>query len=305
MRNQSISRTETVLSEWDILKLLKWTTGYFKSHDIDSPRATAEILLAHVLKSERIDLYLNHDKPLRDDELAAFKSLIIRRIKREPVAYIVGGKGFWSMELAVNENVLIPRPETELLVESALALLPPDGTPKRVLELGTGSGAIVAALALERANHIFFASDRSIKALAVARENVKKCCPRKSIRFFAGDWFQALRGGEHPFDMILSNPPYIQTREIERLQPEIHRYEPALALDGDSDGLASIRHIIHLAPGFLSARGVLLLEIGHDQKEDVKSIMDDRRAYGRVDFHKDYSGYDRVVSMWKMHAAAE
>jgi release factor glutamine methyltransferase len=268
---------KTSANEGTILNILKWTASYFQTHDIDSPRAAAEILLAHALKLNRIELYMRYDQPLSEKELALFKALIKRRIAREPIAYIVGVKEFWSMDIAVTKDVLIPRPETEPLVEAALSLLPinsaPDSCniPKRILELGTGSGAIICALASHRPEHIFIASDRSIKAVELAAKNATHHNLNKKIMFFSGDWFMPLNEDTHLFDMIISNPPYINTRLINKLQPEISMYEPVMALDGGKDGLCWLRHIIRGAHTYLKPGGSLLLEIGHDQKEDVSS----------------------------------
>ena len=292
-------------SEWNILKLLKWTTSYFKTHDIDSPRATAEILLGHALKKKRVDLYVRYDQPLSERELSFYKSLIKRRVNREPVAYIVGEREFWSMAISVTRDVLIPRPETECLVEAVLSLLPgesgkgPDKKPKRILELGTGSGAVILALARHRPHHFFFASDRSPKAIALAKQNAKRHNLGEKIRFFAGDWFGPVDRTGRPFDIILSNPPYIRTGDVDGLQPEICRYEPRAALDGDEDGFGCLKRIIGEAPLYLAKKGSLLLEIGHDQEGGVRGMIDDTGSYKDAEILKDYSGYDRVVRMKK------
>jgi len=306
MQNQSKPRDP----EWTIIKLLKWATSYFKSHNIDSPRPTAEILLAHVLKLQRIDLYLKYDKPLYVNELSKFKVLIKRRIEREPVAYIVGVKEFWSMDFVVTKDVLIPRPETEGLVEAALSLLPEDKSsdakpvPKSILELGTGSGAVILAIASMGPKYIYFASDRSVKAIKLARQNSKLHGLDTAVSFFCADWLMPLNSGMQPFDMIISNPPYVPTRVIGRLQSEIYKYEPVSALDGGKDGLFCLRHIINNAHLYLIRKGSLLLEIGHDQKNDVQSIIDQCGNYENVVFLKDYSGYDRVVRMKKKKTVA-
>ncbi len=301
MQNQP----KSIDPEWTILKLLKWTTSYFKSHDIDSPRATAEILLAHILKLKRIDLYLRHDQPLISDELLQFKAFIKRRIKREPVAYIVGVKEFWSMDFAVTEDVLIPRPETECLVETSLGLLPedsnsdPNNPPMRILELGTGSGAVILALASTETKHLFFASDLSIKAVLIAKQNAKHHGLDKTVNFFCADWFTPLKVVRHQFDMIISNPPYIPTQVVSQLQPEISKYEPISALDGNEDGLRCFRHIINNAHVYLNRQGSLVLEIGHNQKNEVQKIAEKCGNYKNIVFTKDYSGYHRVVQMHK------
>ncbi len=297
MKNQPNSRPP----EWTIIKLLKWATTYFRSHDIESPRASAEILLAHALDLERIDLYLRYDQPLDGEELNRFKALIKRRVKREPVAYIIGQKGFWSIDLNVSRDVLIPRPETECLVEAALEALsaatPDDG--QRILELGTGSGAVILALATQHADRLYYASDISFNAIRIARDNARRLNLEKSIRFFGGDWFAPLNPECGCFDLILSNPPYIKSEELENLQPEIFNFEPIRALDGGPDGLSSIRRIIDQAHRYLNPGGILLLEIGHDQKADVQQLMEHCGQYDQFVCIPDYGGRDRVVQMRK------
>ncbi len=278
---------------WTILSLLTWTADYFKTRGVESPRAGAEILLAETLRCDRIDLYLRFDQPLHEDELARFKGLIKRRVQGEPVAYIVGKRGFWTLDLAVSESVLIPRPETECLVETALTLLPADATETtgRVLDLGTGSGAIVLSLAAERPGHRFFASDRSPDALRQAKRNAGKT----GVAFFCSDWFDAVLPSATPFDLIVSNPPYIPTGEIDGLQVEVRNHEPRLALDGGRDGLSAIRRIIGGAPDRLSSGGHLLLEIGCDQGPAVERLIQQSGGYAAWSIRKDKAGRDRVL----------
>lgn len=290
-------------TEWTILNLLKWATGYFTSHGIDSPRATAEILLAFLLNLKRIDLYLRFDQPLLKSELSEFKSLIKRRASREPVAYITGKKEFWSLDLEVNPDVLIPRPDTETLVETALSCLRPADAPTDpaglVLELGTGSGAIVLALASERPAYRYIATDISLKAIDVARSNAKRHQLGSAIQFVAGNWLDPFSTDQPVFDMILSNPPYIPSEDIAGLQPEVCRFEPLLALDGRSDGLHAIREIVFSAHPLLKPRGVLLFEMGFDQKEAVTQLIRHCGRYHPYQFIKDDAGHDRVVVMYK------
>ena len=287
--------------QWNILDLLKWTSSHFKSHAIDNPRATAEILLAYALDLRRIDLYLRHDQPLTKEELNRFRQLIIRRLRREPVAYIVGCKEFWSLELAVTPAVLIPRPETECLVEAVLGLIPAanGGAGMRILEMGTGSGAISLAVASERSAAQLLASDASPLALELARRNAVHHRLAAGIHFVCGTWFDPFNDRNSRFDMILSNPPYIPAPVIPTLQPEIHRFEPIMALDGGPDGLRAIRHILARAPLFLKDGGWLLLEIGHDQAAAVQEICRNCGAYADVRFIKDYSGHSRVLQARK------
>ena len=290
--------------QWTILDVINWTASYFSSHEIDSPRAAAEIVLAHTLGLDRLNLYLQYDQPLSADELARFKTLIKRRVDREPVAYIVGKKEFWSLDLMVSGECLIPRPETECLVEKALTFLPkknPHGQeikPMNVLELGTGSGAIICALASERPEHRFFAMDRSVEALLLAARNAKCLKLQNNIQFFAGSWMAAVKTSS-AFDMIVSNPPYIPSDTIPTLQPEICRYEPDMALDGGKDGYSCIRRIIASAHVCLKTGGLLILEIGHDQGKGVQKMAKESGKYEDVRVSKDYSRYDRVVEMKK------
>jgi release factor glutamine methyltransferase len=282
---------------WTILKLLNWGTAYFKSHRVEQPRANAEMLLAHTLGVGRIDLYVQYDRELESETLQRFKGFIQRRIQREPVAYIVGKKEFWSMDLKVTPDVLIPRPETETLVEAALRIVPaePGPSPLRILDLGTGSGAIVLALASERPGHRFYGVDGSERALAVAQDNARTHGLSETVTFLHGNWFDPVRDQGGYYDVIVSNPPYISSQDFKVLPPEIAQYEPREALDGGSDGLEAIRLIIgqaweHLVPG-----GWLLFEIGHDQWGPVEKLVTEAGAYSDLAVMKDYSGHDRVV----------
>jgi len=287
--------------EWTLIKLIQWATAYFDAHHIDSPRATAEILLAHTIGAKRIDLYLRYDQPLNSDELNRFKTLIKRRTNREPVAYIVGRKEFWSMDLEVNTSVLIPRPETECLVERALESLAAGPNPgrKSILELGTGCGAVVLALASENSRHSYVGTDISSDAVRVARRNSMRHGMGAKIRFIIADWFAPFDAKSGQFDLIVSNPPYIRSGDLKRLQPEIHAYEPVVALDGAKDGLRYLRHIIQCAYLYLKPAGALLLEMGHDQQALLKQIINACGQYENAQFYKDYSGHDRIVSIRK------
>ncbi len=284
---------------WTIRRILAWTEGYFEERQIDSPRLAAEMLLSHALGIKRLDLYLQHDRPLNRDELTAFRQLIERRGGREPVAYIIGTKGFWESELKVAPGVLIPRPDTEVLVEQALDVLDRKNASRgRVLELGVGSGAVIISLAKAHPGLHCFATDVSLIPLNVAAFNAKQELETSNVSFAAGSWFSPFNGRAQ-FDLIVSNPPYIPTGEIPGLQPEVSRFEPRLALDGGADGLDCIRLIMagacdHLVPG-----GSLLIETGSNQRRGVERIFRDCPGFSTIEFFNDYAGLHRVVRLGK------
>lgn len=287
--------------DWTIIKLLTWTKSYFKDHCIDSPRLTAEILLGFSLGIRRLDLYLQHDRPLEKAELTRFKTLLKRRIGREPVAYITGEKGFYESDFQVKKGVLIPRPDTEVMVETAIGLLGRGKAvsgEKKVLELGVGSGAIVISLAKACPGHVYFGCDLSSVALETAKQNAVLLA-ETPIRFFQGSWLDAVDLRES-FDLILSNPPYIPTRDIQDLAPEIKLHEPMLALDGGGDGLDSIREIVDRARACLVPGGTLLIEMGFDQQEGVAAIVETFFEYEPIEFIKDLAGHTRLVVVRKM-----
>jgi len=285
-------------SSWTIIRVLAWTSDYFRKHGIESPRLTAEILLANALGLERIDLYIRHDQPLKSSELAVFRRMIKRRACHEPVDYIIESKEFFGRNFFVCPHVLIPRPETEILVETAVDLLASYPDHGRVLDIGTGSGVIAVTLAKEMPAFSYLASDISVKALSVAGKNAVLHDVEDKISFFAGDLLMALSPGFRAC-LIVSNPPYIPSEQIPLLAPEIAAHEPIIALDGSYDGLSVIRRIIESAPDFLCEGGHLLLEIGHDQKQAVERLAGDTGRYARISFVRDLAGIDRVAVLQK------
>ena len=290
---------------WTVLGLLRWTTGYFTKKGVEAPRAGAELLLAHCLGTGRLDLYLRYDQPLQAPELARYKALIQRRAKGEPVAYITGERSFWTLGLSVNPAVLIPRPETERLVEIALEAMKRISRPRaRVLDLGTGSGAIVLSLAAEHPHAYFLALDYSTRALQTARENQLRNAIEAQVDYVAADWcaplgvpVDASGSRRAPFDLIVSNPPYIAAPEIAGLQTEVSRFEPRVALDGGPDGLDCLRLILEQASGLLISGGELILEIGSDQGEALRAIAATQAVYEAIEIHKDYAGLNRVAQL--------
>ena len=286
---------------WTILKLLRWTTAYFQDCVPENPRMDAEIMLAHTLGCRRLDLYLHHDQPLDENELTRFRDLVKRRANREPTAYILGYKEFWSLQLKVTRDVLIPRPDTECLVETVLQTLAAQqfAGRDRLLELGVGSGAISMALAKEKPDLNIIAGDISPSAVAVAHHNARQHHLDHQIQFFAGNWMGPLKRSTDLFDLIVSNPPYIAFSDLSQLAPEITNHEPVQALDGGPDGMQCITVLIQTASDYLKPGGCLILEMGYDQKSLVEIVAHGCTQYDEVFFQKDYAGHHRVVRLRK------
>ena len=280
---------------WTVLKLLQWTTDYFQRNNVPEPRTSAEVLLAHVLAEDRLFLYLNYDRPMETSELAAYRACIKRRLGGEPNQYITGLQEFWSLPLRVSPDVLIPRPETEVLVEAVLEFLDKADPNVDILDLGTGSGAIAIALARELPAARIVAADLSMAALRLAQENAKSNQVDEGIFFVRGDMFAAIPGGSQKFKVVVTNPPYISHTEMSELPREIRDFEPHHALEGGPDGLTAIRHIIAEAPTVLSQTGALFMEIGADQAESVSALVRESQRYESYRIVKDYSGLDRVL----------
>ncbi len=284
---------------WTIKELLEVTTDYLEKKEIESPRLSAEILLAHQLNLSRVKLYLHFDQPLDDEEIKGYRTLIRRRLKREPIHYITGVQEFWSLDFTVGPQVMIPRPETELLVEHALALCRGDRVAKgacaRILDLGTGCGAIAIAIARELEGVALWASDISQEALTIARWNAKRHGVEGRIEFLPSDLWQGLLSRELTFDIIVSNPPYIDSEAIDNLSPEVRNYEPRQALDGGKEGMFYIRKIIQEAPRHLNPGGWILLEMDPEQTAKALGLMEANTSYGEKVRLKDYSHHYRVV----------
>jgi len=288
---------------WTIKELLKVTIDYLEKKEIESPRLSAEILLAHQLNIDRVKLYLRFDQPLHDKEVAGYRSLIKRRLSREPIQYITGVQEFWSLDFAVGPQVMVPRPETELLVEHAVALCrgnrSAQGACARILDLGTGCGALAVAIARELEEVSVWASDVSQEALTMARENAKRHGVEERIQFVLSDLWQGLSNQELTFDIIVSNPPYIRSEAIDSLPPEVRDHEPRQALDGGEEGMDYIRNIIQEAPKHLNPGGWILLEMDPEQTTKALGLIEANKNFGEKARLKDYSHYYRVVMAQK------
>lgn len=270
--------------------MLQWTEQRFTERGLATPRLDAQLLLSHVLGRDRVYLYTHFDQPLAPDELARFRELIKRRLAGEPVAYLVGKKEFRSLELAVDARVLVPRPDTETLVDVALALLPAGGGT--VVDVGTGSGAIALAIKKARPELDVIAVDKSADAAAVARANAERLAI--AIEVVEGDLLAPV-AARAPFAMVVSNPPYIATAEVAKLPVDVQR-EPTMALDGGDDGLTIIRRLIADAAPLVTDGGALVLEVGAGQAQEVVRLFAADGRYQPATVTKDLAGIERVVA---------
>jgi release factor glutamine methyltransferase len=265
---------------------------------IPSARLDAEILLAHALGWKREQLMGAPNAPLTGAQRDNYSDLLRRRLEREPVAYILGRQEFWSLDFQVAADALIPRPETERLVEMALETAAKFSPARslRILDIGTGSGAIAVSLAKELPAARIVATDVSDRALAIARANARRHRVEDRMQFLRGDLWAALNGAAEMFDLIVSNPPYLRSGEIDGLEPEVSRWEPRGALDGGLDGMEFYRRIAARAHGYLAPGGALALEIGADMGGEVTKLFAGAGAYEEVKTFSDYAGKDRVVA---------
>ena len=286
-----------------VLELLNGSTRYLKSHSVKNPRLNSELLLCRALGISREQLYTRLHSEVGDEEKRILKRTILRRVAGEPLQYILGRQEFWSIDFNVDPRVLIPRPETEHLVEQALSLLsetPCTKTPW-VLEIGTGSGAIVVSLAKEVKDIFLVATDLSLKALVLAEENARSAGVRQKIAFVNGDLFQPFlnSGGGGPFELILSNPPYIGRHDIRKLAREVRDHEPLLALDGGEEGLDFYRRIVAEGLSYLKEGGWLLLEVGQGQGSRVSELVKGKGDFLEPELLHDLAGMERVLKVQK------
>ncbi len=282
---------------WSVVDLLEWTTGYFQQHDIPNPRLDAEVLLGHLLKKSRLQLYLHFEMPVFQEHLTPFRELIKKRIAHTPVSYLTNRKEFMSLDFYVDERVLIPRPETEQLVETILTAETENS--QRLLELGTGSGVIATSLAVQHSEWEIVATDISEPALAVARKNAEIHACTAQIKFLSGDLFEPVAAicanGDAQFDWIVCNPPYIKNTERDTLSPDVRDHEPEIALFAGDDGLDVIRRLIAEAPKYLAPTGKLILEIGATQANTIRTLLEAGSAYATYKLFEDYAGKERIV----------
>ena len=292
-----------------VWEALDWVTLQLKNEQVENPRLQAELLLAHALQLTRERLYTQLQARLEGEQEGVLKRLVGRRIMGEPLQYILGRQEFWSVDLRVDPRVLIPRPETEILVEQALLLLSQRSPrePCFVLEIGTGSGAVAIALSKENRSLSVVATDISMGALLVAKGNAILAGVAAQIHFLRGDLFRPFprREGREPFDLILSNPPYVSRSDISGLDREVKDFEPTIALDGGVDGLDFYQSMIPEASDFLKDGGWLLLEVGQGQAPKVGEWVSETQAFVNPESVRDLAGIERVIKAQKRSRAEQ
>ena len=273
---------------WTVLSVLNWTKEYLAQKGVENARLESEWLLCGVLDLDRVGLYLNFDKPLTEAELTRLRGMVARRARREPLQYILGSQEFMGLEFAVTPAVLIPRHDTEVLVAEAVKRA---GEGGRILDIGLGSGCIAVSLAKALPRAEVMGVEASPEALALAEKNIEANAVR--VTLFEGSLFEPFTGQR--FDLIISNPPYIPTADLETLQAEVRDFEPRQALDGGADGLDFYRLIIPAAPDYLTSGGWLLFEVGIGQSEPVTGLLEKTGRFTDIFSAKDPNGIERVV----------
>jgi release factor glutamine methyltransferase len=278
---------------WTVVEMIRWTTTYLAGKGFHNPRLNGELLLAGTLGIKRLDLYLQFDRPLSPEELAEYRARLLRRAKREPLQYIEGIAHFRDLVLKVDRRVLIPRPETEVLVDAVLEWARGQ-TELTALDVGTGSGAIALALATEGPFARVVATDLQSDALEVARANHAEAAPGAPVEFRLGDGYAPVAGER--FHAVVSNPPYVRLSDRDTLDTEVRDWEPATALFAGGDGLDVVRGLITGASGVLCAGGLLALEVGADQAHGVAEMIRGQGGFQEPAVRKDLAGRDRIVT---------
>jgi release factor glutamine methyltransferase len=277
-----------------VLEVIKLSTEYLQKKGVESPRVNAEILLAEILKCKRLDLYLAFDKPLAEKELSDYREAIRKRGLRIPLQYIIGDVEFYGLKLLVNESVLIPRPETELLVEKIIN----DSSKSqniKVLDIGVGSGNISLSILKNISNANVVAIDISELALQIAKKNAELNLLQDRIEFKICDIMNNSLNELDKFDLIVSNPPYVSENDYETLEPELKMYEPKIALTDNSNGISFYKKIIEVSDKILKKPGKLFFELGMGQSLQVKTLFE-QKGFSNINISKDYSGTDRIIS---------
>jgi release factor glutamine methyltransferase len=287
---------------WTVQRLLNWTTEYLAKKGIDSPRLSAELLLGAVLGMKRIELYTRFDEVVDEDKRGRLRELVKRAGEHEPVAYLVGRTEFYSLEFEISRECMIPRPETELLVERAIEFLRGRDGEQYVCDLCTGCGCIAAAIAKNFTLCKIIATDISDAALEAASRNVAKHRIEGRVKLLRGDLFDAIvpELDVVRFDLVVCNPPYVSAGEIEMLEKSVRDYEPREAIYGGADGLDVYRRIIGRVSDFLKADGAIMLEIGYAQGQAVRGLLEESGVFEEIRIEKDLSNNDRIATAKKI-----
>lgn len=274
-----------------VLEIIKKTTEFFATKGIEQPRLNAEQLIGHGLGLKRMELYLQFERPLTEKELESIRPLVRRRGQREPLQYIVGETDFWGLKIQVDRRALIPRPETEYLIELVVARAGP--SPARILDLGTGTGAIALALAAQYRDATVIATDTNVDALQLAADNARRNALENRVQWLTSNWFESVP--VESFDLIVSNPPYLTASETSEAAPEVRDYEPISALkSAGASGVTDLAAIIESAPRYLSAGGLLALETGIHQHAELKRLVE-RAGLVEIESLQDLTGRDRYL----------
>ena len=293
------------MTEWTIQKLLQWIANYLTERNVDAPRLSAELLLSSVLQCKRIDLYARYNTVVGKEQLDELHGLVKRAGQHEPVAYLVGKTEFYSLELEITPDCLIPRPETELLVQRAIEYLRTRDGVQHVLDLCTGSGCIAVAIARHHRQARVIATDISSAGLDVAARNVATHDLDERVELLCGDLFEPLvpQLDVAPFDLIVCNPPYVSAAEYEALDKNVKDYEPRLALWAGDDGLDVYRRIVQRVDEFLKSGAPLMLEIGYAQGPAVRDLLDTTGLFAEIKIEKDQNNNDRIATARKRKEA--
>lgn len=285
-----------------IIEAINKATNDLTAAGVTDARPDAQVLLAHTIRKDRVWLITHRDDILEDADRRDFADAVRRRTRREPLQHIIGNQEFWGLEFKVTPDVLIPRPETEFIIEAALTTAQDRSSQLRIVDLGTGSGCIATCLAKEFFAAHVIATDASAKALAVARENARNHNVADRIRYLKGDLFDPLKELDirGQIDMIVSNPPYVRAGDLSSLQPEVKDYEPVSALVAGPEGTEIAARIIRRAPEYLKKGGALILEMGMGQAEALTTIVRTTGAYRKPGILKDLAGIDRVIVAKKL-----
>jgi release factor glutamine methyltransferase len=285
------------MADWTIQKLLNWVAEYLKGKGVDSPRLSAEILLSCVLGLKRIELYTQFDRIVTEEKLTRLHDLVERSGKHEPIAYLAGKTEFYSLELDITADCMIPRPETELLVERAIEFLRTRSGRQFVCDLCTGSGCIAVAIARNYPNCRIIATDICDAALSVAAKNVEMYGLEERVKLLCGDLFDPIMPqlDVEKFDLIVCNPPYVSAAEFEKLDKNVKDYEPKLALFAGDDGLDIYRRIIERIGAFLKSDAAVMLEIGYNQREAVRQLLEQAGCFSGIAVEKDHCDNDRIA----------